>query len=224
MLALGIVVLAAVLVGRTLAGEPKRSAAVSRWPVCLAFAGAVAFWPQRVQLSRWATAGRRGFVRCILEFRVAQHAGPLAGSGGLEKAHGGLYLAWGQSAVLLVRSEPLYGEQLQLAPRVPHGAVWQALADARLSVQPGPGALHARKSDGENPVRRRSGSTLPCACAGSCPMTLTLAMRPRSSVSPALPCRSFSVWALCLRGTLGGACATAGPAVRNDRKGQHSVG
>ena len=67
-LALGIVVLAAVLVGRT---QPSRSEAVrSRRPLAgiLAFVGAVCFLAAAgAQIALGAASGLGGFVRCILE-------------------------------------------------------------------------------------------------------------------------------------------------------------
>ena len=67
-LALGIVVLAAVFVGRT---QPSRSEAVrSRRPLAgvLAFAGAVCFLAAAgAQIALGAASGLGGFVRCILE-------------------------------------------------------------------------------------------------------------------------------------------------------------
>lgn len=67
-LALGIVVLAAVLVGRT---QPSRSEAVrSRRPLAgiLAFVGAICFLAAAgAQIALGAASGLGGFVRCILE-------------------------------------------------------------------------------------------------------------------------------------------------------------
>ena len=70
-LALGIVVLAAVLVGRT---QPSHSEAVrSRRPLAgiLAFVGAVCFLAAAgAQIALGAASGLGGFVRCILELSL----------------------------------------------------------------------------------------------------------------------------------------------------------
>ena len=52
-LALGIVVLAAVLVGRTQLPARKRCVAAGRWPVFWLLSVQYVFWPQRVHRSRW---------------------------------------------------------------------------------------------------------------------------------------------------------------------------
>ena len=102
---------------------------------------------------------------------------PVAGPAGEElaaeglaatrKEHGLRYL--GHTGVLLVRSEPLHGEQLQLAPRFTHGAGLGAAGDARLSVQSGAGALAARNVGWKSSVRLRSGSLCPRILLGAAP-------------------------------------------------------
>ena len=102
---------------------------------------------------------------------------PVAGPAGEELAAEGLAAArkehglrhLGHTGVLLVRSEPLHGEQLQLAPRFTHGAGLGAAGDARLSVQSGAGALDARNVGWKSPVRLRSGSLCPRLLLGAAP-------------------------------------------------------
>ena len=97
-LALGIVVLAAVLVGRT---QPSRSEAVrSRRPLAgvLAFAGAVCFLAAAgAQIALGAASGLGGFVRCILECVCSVWLSTMGrcwlSPDAWKKPFGGLYLA-----------------------------------------------------------------------------------------------------------------------------------
>ena len=102
---------------------------------------------------------------------------PVAGPAGEELAAEGLAAAHkehglrhlGHTGVLLVRSEPLHGEQLQLAPHFTHGAGLGAAGNARLSVQSGAGALAARNVGWKSSVRLRSGSLCPRLLLGAAP-------------------------------------------------------
>ena len=97
-LALGIVVLAAVLVGRT---QPSRSEAVrSRRPLAgiLAFVGAVCFLAAAgAQIALGAASGLGGFVRCILECLCSAWLSTMGrcwlSPNEWKKPFGGLYLA-----------------------------------------------------------------------------------------------------------------------------------
>ena len=173
-LALGIVVLAAVLVGRT---QPSRSEAVrSRRPLAGILALSVQYVSGRSGCTDRAGRSFRSGRLCAVHsgmpvLRVAQHHGPLlAQPQRVEKA---LWRAvsgrGGQSAVLLERAAALYGEQLQLAPRDPTAAVWQALAHWCF-WQRWPGRCMSRSRAMAKHCAQPGLPHLHFACAGSCPM------------------------------------------------------
>ena len=129
-LALGAVVLTAVLVGRSrpLPPEPLRS----RRPAAgvLAFAGAVCVLAAGAAQFVLAAGTVSTFVRILLEVACAVWLSNLGAAGcpdGWKTPTGGLPLASsGQCAVLLERADALYGEQLQLAQGTAHAAaVWR---------------------------------------------------------------------------------------------------
>ena len=133
-LALGIVVLAAVLVGRT---QPSRSEAVrSRRPLAgiLAFVGAVCFLAAAgAQIALGAASGLGGFVRCILECLCSAWLSTMGrcwlSPNEWKKPFGGLYLAVAGSLLFYWNVLLRFMENSSSWHRVtPTAAVWQALA------------------------------------------------------------------------------------------------
>ena len=133
-LALGIVVLAAVLVGRT---QPSRSEAVrSRRPLAgvLAFAGAVCFLAAAgAQIALGAASGLGGFVRCILECVCSVWLSTMGrcwlSPDAWKKPFGGLYLAVAGSLLFYWNVLMRFMENSSSWHRVqPTAAVWQVLA------------------------------------------------------------------------------------------------
>ena len=175
-LALGIVVLAAVLVGRT---QPSRSEAVrSRRPLAgiLAFVGAVCFLAAAgAQIALGAASGLGGFVRCILECLCSAWLStmgrcwlsPNEWKKALWRAVSG---RGGQSAVLLERAAALYGEQLQLAPRDPYSGGVAGACGTGVFDSAGPGAACPAAGQWQNTVRSRACRicTLPVLAAALC--------------------------------------------------------
>ena len=173
-LALGIVVLAAVLVGRT---QPSRSEAVrSRRPLAgiLAFVGAVCFLAAAgAQIALGAASGLGGFVRCILECLCSAWLSTIGrcwlSPNEWKKPFGGLYLAVAGSLLfywnVLLRFMENSSSWHRVTPtaavwRLRHWCFWQrwpgrcmsrSRAMAKHCAQPGLPHLHF-------------------ACAGSCPM------------------------------------------------------
>ena len=133
-LALGIVVLAAVLVGRT---QPSRSEAVrSRRPLAgvLAFAGAVCFLAAAgAQIALGAASGLGGFVRCILECVCSVWLSTMGrcwlSPDAWKKPFGGLYLAVAGSLLFYWNVLMRFMENSSSWHRVaPTAMVWQLLA------------------------------------------------------------------------------------------------
>lgn len=133
-LALGIVVLAAVLVGRT---QPSRSEAVrSRRPLAgiLAFAGAVCFLAAAgAQIALGAASGLGGFVRCILECLCSAWLSTMGrcwlSPNEWKKPFGGLYLAVAGSLLFYWNVLLRFMENSSSWHRVePTAMVWQMLA------------------------------------------------------------------------------------------------
>ena len=133
-LALGIVVLAAVLVGRT---QPSRSEAVrSRRPLAgvLAFAGAVCFLAAAgAQIALGAASGLGGFVRCILECVCSVWLSTMGrcwlSPDAWKKPFGGLYLAVAGSLLFYWNVLMRFMENSSSWHRVvPTVVVWQMLA------------------------------------------------------------------------------------------------
>ena len=133
-LALGIVVLAAVLVGRT---QPSRSEAVrSRRPLAgiLAFVGAVCFLAAAgAQIALGAASGLGGFVRCILECLCSAWLSTMGrcwlSPNEWKKPFGGLYLAVAGSLLfywnVLLRFMENSSSWHRVSPTV---MVWEMLA------------------------------------------------------------------------------------------------
>lgn len=133
-LALGIVVLAAVLVGRT---QPSRSEAVrSRRPLAgiLAFVGAVCFLAAAgAQIALGAASGLGGFVRCILECLCSAWLSTMGrcwlSHNEWKKPFGGLYLAVAGSLLFYWNVLLRFMENSSSWHRVePTAMVWQMLA------------------------------------------------------------------------------------------------
>ena len=133
-LALGIVVLAAVLVGRT---QPSRSEAVrSRRPLAgiLAFVGAVCFLAAAgAQIALGAASGLGGFVRCILECLCSAWLSTMGrcwlSPNEWKKPFGGLYLAVAGSVLFYWNVLMRFMENSSSWHRVePTAMVWQMLA------------------------------------------------------------------------------------------------
>ena len=133
-LALGIVVLAAVLVGRT---QPSRSEAVrSRRPLAgiLAFVGAVCFLAAAgAQIALGAASGLGGFVRCILECLCSAWLSTMGrcwlNPNEWKKPFGGLYLAVAGSLLFYWNVLLRFMENSSSWHRVePTAMVWQMLA------------------------------------------------------------------------------------------------
>ena len=133
-LALGIVVLAAVLVGHT---QPSRSEAVrSRRPLAgiLAFVGAVCFLAAAgAQIALSAASGLGGFVRCILECLCSAWLSTMGrcwlSPNEWKKPFGGLYLAVAGSLLFYWNVLLRFMENSSSWHRVePTAMVWQMLA------------------------------------------------------------------------------------------------
>ena len=133
-LALSIVVLAAVLVGRT---QPSRSEAVrSRRPLAgiLAFVGAVCFLAAAgAQIALGAASGLGGFVRCILECLCSAWLSTMGrcwlSPNEWKKPFGGLYLAVAGSLLFYWNVLMRFMENSSSWHRVePTAMVWQMLA------------------------------------------------------------------------------------------------
>ena len=174
-LALGIVVLAAVLVGRT---QPSRSEAVrSRRPLAgiLAFVGAVCFLAAAgAQIALGAASGLGGFVRCILECLCSAWLSTMGrcwlSPNEWEKAFGGLYLAVAGSLLFYWNVLLRFMENSSSWHRVtPTAAVWQALAHWCF-WQRWPGRCMSRSRAMAKHCAQPGLPHLHFACAGSCPM------------------------------------------------------
>ena len=218
-LALGIVVLAAVLVGRT---QPSRSEAVrSRRPLAgiLAFVGAVCFLAAAgAQIALGAASGLGGFVRCILECLCSAWLSTMGRSwlspNEWKKPFGGLYLAMAGSLLFYWNVLLRFMENSSSWHRVsPTAQVWVLLGMLVFLSSLVRALWLPETSDG----KALCTSGLAAFVLGFCwelPQTLTLAM-PSQFVLTALPSIFFGLGMACL-GTLGVFCTvrTAGPAAR----------
>ena len=208
-LALGAVVLAAVLAGRSrpLPPEPLRS----RRPAAgvLAFAGAVCMLAAGAAQFVFAAGTVSTFVRILLEVdlcRVAEQSrAQLAARGRLENAcrrsaagHSG------QCAVLLERADALYGEQLQLAQGAAHSSGLAGAGGAVASGGAGAHAVPAPAGKRPHPARCGACSLLPVPVLGTAPGTsavgsglLAAALRRCCrSCFPVLRCAASAAWGL----------------------------
>ena len=166
-LALGIVVLAAVLVGRK-AGK-KAEAVRSHQPLAgvLAFVGAVCFLAAAgVQFALGAAAEVSGFVRVILECLCSVWLSTmgrcwLSPNDWKKALRRAVSRRGGQPAVLLERADALYGELLQLAPGAAHGSGLAGAGSAGVPCGAGAGAARLAAGQCKDPVCRRAC----CVCA-----------------------------------------------------------
>ena len=218
-LALGIVVLAAVLVGRT---QPSHSEAVrSRRPLAgiLAFVGAVCFLAAAgAQIALGAASGLGGFVRCILECLCSAWLSTMGrcwlSPNEWKKPFGGLYLAVAGSLLFYWNVLLRFMENSSSWHRVsPTAQVWVLLGMLVFLSSLVRALWLPETSDG----KALCASGLAAFVLGFCwelPQTLTLAM-PSQFVLTALPSIFFGLGMACL-GTLGVFCTvrTAGPAAR----------
>jgi len=175
-LALGIVVLAAVLVGRT---QPSRSEAVrSRRPLAgiLAFVGAVCFLAAAgAQIALGAASGLGGFVRCILECLCSAWLSTMGrcwlSPNEWKKPFGGLYLAVAGSLLFYWNVLLRFMENSSSWHRVtPTAAVWQVACGTGVFGSAGPGAACPAAGQWQNTVRSRACRicTLPVLAAALC--------------------------------------------------------
>lgn len=212
-LALGIVVLAAVLVGWK-AGK-KAEAVRSHQPLAgvLAFVGAVSFLAAAgVQFALGAAAGVSGFVRVILECACSVWLSTMGrcwlSLNDWKKPFGGLYLAVAGSLLFYWNVLMRFMENSSSWHRVqPTAAVWQALA-ALVFLAALARALHV--------LQPGNAKTL-CA-AGLAAFVLCLCWQlPRVVVlltgigwaAPAVWAEIFAEIGLCCVGGIGAACAAA---------------
>ena len=169
-LALGAVVLAAVLVGRSrsLPPEPLRS----RRPAAgvLAFAGAVCMLAAGAAQFVFAAGTVSTFVRILLEVVCAVWLSNLGRSwlrrDGWKTPAGGLS---GQCTVLLERADALYGEQLQLAQGTAYGSGLAGDGGAAASGGAGAHAVPAPAGKRPHPARSGACSLLPVPVLGTAP-------------------------------------------------------
>lgn len=226
-LALGIVVLAAVLVGRT---QPSRSEAVrSRRPLAgiLAFVGAICFLAAAgAQIALGAASGLGGFVRCILECLCSAWLSTMGrcwlSPNEWKKPFGGLYLAVAGSLLfywnVLLRFMENSSSWHRVAPTV---VVWQMLAAlVFLSVL---GRALSLPDTADSRTLCASGLTVWALClCWELPQLLDTLLR--GGVLARLPDFFFGL-GLCCIGVLGGICAVRTTRTESERKSaRHSVG
>ena len=212
-LALGAVVLAAVLAGRSrpLPPEPLRS----RRPAAgvLAFAGAVCMLAAGAAQFVFAVGTVSTFVRILLEVACAVWLSTSRRSwlrrDGWKTPAGGLPLAIAGSALFYWNVLMRFMENSSSWHRVqPTAAVWQVLA-ALVFLAALARALYLPAA-GKRPHPARSGacSLLRCACAGNCPgcfgcwqQALAAALRRCCrSCFPVLRCAASAAWGLACTG------------------------
>ena len=160
-LALGIVVLAAVLVGRT---QPSRSEAVrSRRPLAgvLAFAGAVCFLAAAgAQIALGAASGLGGFVRCILECVCSVWLSTMGrcwlSPDAWKKPFGGLYLAVAGSLLFYWNVLMRFMENSSSWHRVQPTAAVADAGSAGVSGGAGSGTAYPAAEQWQNTVRGRA--------------------------------------------------------------------
>ena len=211
-LALGMVVLAAVLVGWK-AGK-KAEAVRSHQPLAgvLAFVGAVSFLAAAgVQFALGAAAGVSGFVRVILECLCSVWLSTMGrcwlSPNDWKKPFGGLYLAVAGSLLFYWNVLMRFMENSSSWHRVaPTAAVWQALA-ALLLLSSLARALYLPKPENGRTLCAAGLAAL-CQClCWELPHAAVLAVG--AAAEPALLPELFAALALCCVGALGGVCAAA---------------
>ena len=212
-LALGIVVLAAVLVGRT---QPSRSEAMrSRRPLAgiLAFVGAVCFLAAAgAQIALGAASGLGGFVRCILECLCSAWLSTMGrcwlSPNEWKKPFGGLYLAVAGSLLFYWNVLLRFMENSSSWHRVtPTAAVWQALA-ALVFLAALARALYVPQPGNDKTLCAAGLAAFALCLCWQLPYVLVL-MSGLSWAAPAVWPEIFAGLGLCCVGGIGGACVTA---------------
>ena len=219
-LALGIVVLAAVLVGRT---QPSRSEAVrSRRPLAgvLAFAGAVCFLAAAgAQIALRAPSGLGGFVRCILEFVFSVWLSTMGrcwlSPDAWKKPFGGLYLAVAGSLLFYWNVLMRFMENSSSWHRVqPTAAVWQEMAALLFLAALARTLYLPRPENGRTLHAAALAAFCLCLCWELPRVLLLLAAGLSGGMAAALP-ELLSGLALCCIGGMGVACTGKGKAGNN---------
>lgn len=212
-LALGIVVLAAVLAGRRTAA--KAEAVRSRHPAAgvLAFAGAVCFLAAAgMQFALGAAAGLSGFVRCILECACSVWLSTMGRSwlspGEWKKPFGGLYLAVAGSLLFYWNVLMRFMENSSSWHRVqPTAAVWQALA-ALVFLAALARALHVPQPGNEKTLCAAALAAFVLCLCWQLPRVVLL-MTGLGWAAPAVWAELFAEIGLCCVGGIGAVCAVA---------------
>ena len=219
-LALGIVVLAAVLVGRT---QPSRSEAVrSRRPLAgvLAFAGAVCFLAAAgAQIALGAASGLGGFVRCILECVCSVWLSTMGrcwlSPDAWKKPFGGLYLAATGSLLFYWNVLMRFMENSSSWHRVqPTAAVWQEMAALLFLAALARTLYLPRPENGRTLHAAALAAFCLCLCWELPRVLLLLAAGLSGGMAAALP-ELLSGLALCCIGGMGVACTGKGKAGNN---------
>lgn len=219
-LALGIVVLVAVLVGRT---QPSRSEAVrSRRPLAgvLAFAGAVCFLAAAgAQIALGAASGLGGFVRCILECVCSVWLSTMGrcwlSPDAWKKPFGGLYLAAAGSLLFYWNVLMRFMENSSSWHRVqPTAAVWQEMAALLFLAALARTLYLPRPENGRTLHAAALAAFCLCLCWELPRVLLLLAAGLSGGMAAALP-ELLSGLALCCIGGMGVACTGKGKAGNN---------
>ena len=219
-LALGIVVLAAVLVGRT---QPSRSEAVrSRRPLAgiLAFVGAVCFLAAAgAQIALGAASGLGGFVRCILECVCSVWLSTMGrcwlSPDAWKKPFGGLYLAVAGSLLFYWNVLMRFMENSSSWHRVqPTAAVWQEMAALLLLAALARTLYLPRPENGRSLHAAALAAFCLCLCWELPRVLLLLAAGFGGGMAAVLP-ELLSGLALCCIGGMGLACTRKGKAGNN---------
>ena len=219
-LALGIVVLAAVLVGRT---QPSRSEAVrSRRPLAgvLAFAGAVCFLAAAgAQIALGAASGLGGFVRCILECVCSVWLSTMGrcwlSPHAWKKPFGGLYLAAAGSLLFYWNVLMRFMENSSSWHHVqPTAAVWQEMAALLFLAALARTLYLPRPENGRTLHAAALAAFCLCLCWELPRVLLLLAAGLSGGMAAALP-ELLSGLALCCIGGMGVACTGKGKAGNN---------
>ncbi len=212
-LALGIVVLAAVLAGRK--SGKKADAVCSRQPLAgvLAFAGAVCFLAAAgVQIMLGTASVLGGSVRCILECLCSVWLSTMGrrwlSPNDWKKPFGGLYLAVAGSLLFYWNVLLRFMENSSSWHRVaPTAAVWQELA-ALVFLAALARALHIPQADNGKTLCAAGLAAFALCLCWQLPQTVIL-MTGLSWAAPAVWAEILAGLGLCCVGGIGGVCAVA---------------
>ncbi len=212
-LALGIVVLAAVLAGRK--SGKKADAVCSRQPLAgvLAFAGAVCFLAAAgVQIMLGTASVLGGSVRCILECLCSVWLSTMGrrwlSPNDWKKPFGGLYLAVAGSLLFYWNVLLRFMENSSSWHRVaPTAAVWQELA-ALVFLAALARALHIPQADNGKTLCAAGLAAFALCLCWQLPQTVVL-MSGLSWAAPAVWPEILAGLGLCCVGGIGGVCAVA---------------